>query len=480
MDGVKLGGGGKAVYALGTLGKEVSYGMINTYCMLYLTVFMGLNGIAVGFCFCFVRLLTAIADPIMATLVNNTKSKLGKFRPWILAGTILNAICLIVLFLPINGGTGLKYFYYLFVYLLWGITYTMIEVPFMSMVPSIADTTAERESVSSLSRLVGGFGGFVIGSGGSVIIGLTYGMENTKSYFIVAAVGSIILFAMMALVTVSLKERYKLPCLEIKFKQIFKLFKENDQVRAFTGSYLFFSIGASIALFQIVYLFIYDTGHLDFSKHFIIFNVVACTGQGIAMMFYTLITKKLSREKVFGLTYILAFIGLIAMFFVSYLFGNNKLLNVILFSFAASFMMIANGVNQISSMVMITDVVDYGEFKTGVRSDSIMISVQTLLLKVSGALAMLVLGIGVFISGLPTINLLTNTFSGEVTDKMLTILRAFMFLAPLPLMPVGYIYYKKKYKLYGDYYKSVKATIDAVRVDKTDAAARDADADNIN
>lgn len=459
----------KVFYSLATLGKEVSFGMINTYFMLFLTAFIGLNGIAVGFMMCIVRLLTVVADPVMATLVNNTKSKLGKFRPWLLAGALINGAVLIVMFLPTNFASVVgRYFFYLFMYCLWSISYTIIDVPLMSMVPSIADTTAERESVSSLSRLIGGFGGFVIGSGGSVLIGVTYGMENMKSYFIVAIVGSALLLLTMIMVVTVTKERYELPCEEIKIKEIFKMFRGNDQARSFSVSYLLFTVGATISIIQIVYLFIYDTQHLDFSNHYIIFNVVACTGQGIAMIFYSLITKKLSREKVFALTYILAFVGLILMFFIFFVLGTNRLVNVIIISLAGSCLMTANGVNQISSMVMIADVVDYGEYKLGVRSDSAMMSMQTMLLKISGALAMLVLGIGVYVSGLPAIDLLTNTFSGEVTSTMLTVLRVFMFLIPAPLMPIGLIYYKKTYRLNGAYYGEIKAAIAERRKDGTE------------
>lgn len=450
------------VYAVGTLGKEVSYAMISVYAMLYLTTFMGLNGVAVGFAICFVRLLSAVADPIMATVVNNTKSKLGRYRPWLIIGAVINLAVLLAMFYPLKtASVGIKYFYYLLMYLLWGVSYTIVDVPYTSMIPSLADTTKEREGISSLSRLLGGFGGFIIGSGGSVIIANSFGVDNPMSYFIVAGVAGLILIVMMVTVILALKERYDLPCQEVKFRDIFKLFKENDQVRAFAGSYLAFTVGANIAISQLIYFFVYDKS-LDFNLY-IVFNVVSCTGTGLAMMFYTLITKKIPREKVFSLTYLFAGIGMALSFAVFYLFGTSAWGNVIMFSLAAALLMTANGVNQITSLVMITDVVDYGEYKSGVRSDSIMMCVQTMLGKVSLALAMLVLGIGVAVAKLPSIDLLTNTFTGEVNDKMLLIFRIFVFLAPLPLMPVGYLFYKKNYKLYGKFYDEVKVSIETAR-----------------
>ena len=138
---------------------------------------------------------------------------------------------------------------------------------------------------------------------------------------------------------------------------------------------------------------------------------------------------------------------MISIYAISFVFPyiNSAIANVILMSLCGSFLMIAMGMNQITSTVMIADVVDYGEYKTGIRSDSIMISVQTLLLKVSAAIAVLIIGIGVAVAQLPQIDLMTNEFSGEVTNKMLVILRTFMFIVPLPLIPIGYIYYKNNY-----------------------------------
>lgn len=460
----------KLSYSIGTLGKEISFGMVNVYAMLYLTLFIGLNGIAVGFAFCIIRLLVAVFDPFMAAVVNNTKSPLGKFRPWLLIGAIFNAIILVAMFLPLNTGASLpiKYVFYLFMYFLWAISYAVIDVPIMAMVPSIADTSHERESVSSLSRLIGGFGGFIIGSGGAVIMQNSFGNTDHRSYLLVAGIGAIILIISLLLPIITLKERYVLPCETVRFKDMFKMLKQNDQMRAFAWCFLLFTVGGNIAILQSTYLFIYDPVNLGDFNNYALFNILSCTVLGLAMMFYTWITKKISRDKVYKLTYIMAGMGMAFIFGIYFIFPSIgiPIANVILLSIAGSSLMLANGMNQITSMVMITDVVDYGEYKTGVRSDSLVISLQTLLLKASVAIAMLVLGIGVAVANLPTIDLATNTFSGEVTQKALLILRSFMFLLPLPLMPIGLIIYSKTYKLHGKYYAKIKMEIDEKRKEK--------------
>lgn len=468
----------RVFYSTATLGKEISNGMINTYFLLFLTCFMGLNGVIVGFAMCAVRLATIAFDPVMATVVNNTRSKLGKYRPWMLIGALVNTVILVLTFFPLKAPVAWRYVFYLVMYALWSLSYTIVDVPMMSIVPSLANTTAERESISSLSKLIGGFGGFIIGSGGSVLIGLlSGGQNNPNNYMVVAITGAALLIVSVLLMVCFTKERYDLPCENIKLKEVFSIIKGNDQARTFSVCNLLFTVGANVAILQLVYLFIYQP-YLDFGKTYIIFNVVACTGQGLAMIFYSLITKKLSSQKVFGLTYIFAAVGFVMMFAMFFVVDvlNNIWVNVILIAIAGSLLMIANGMNQISSMVLLTDIVDYGEYKQGVRSDSALMSLMTILTKAAAAISMLILGIAVAVSKVPAINLMTNTFDGEVTGNMLLILRVFMFLVPIPLMPIGYIIYRKRYRLSGDFLTTIRTEISLRRAKNSSDVSTDASA----
>lgn len=446
----------KILYSIGALGKELSNGMINVYMMLFLTCFIGLNGVIVGFAMCGIKLITIIFDPFMAMLINNTKNgRLGRFRPWILIGSLVNCCALLAMFIPISGSIGLKYLYYLFLFFMGGATYTVVDLPFQSMIPSLAGNTREREGITSMAKTVGGFGGFIVGSGGSVLIGmLDGGQGNIHNYFIVAVVAASLFLVCTAIMCFSIKEKYVLPCQTIKLKEVFKIFKENDQAAPFAWSYVLFLSAIGISTMQLIYLFIYSP-KLSLSPHYMIFNIVSCTGQGLAMVFYTLITKKIPSEKLYALTFIFAMVGMAGIFGVTFVLGTNTWVNVLLLSLVGSFLMIANGVNQISSTVIFTDILDYGEYTTGVRSDSVMMSLQSLMGKISGSIGLLVLGIGVYLAKLPTINLLTNEFTGVVTDQMLLILYIFMFLLPLPLLPIGFIIYKKKYHLHGELKKKV-------------------------
>lgn len=458
-------------YSLGSLGREVSNNLIVVFFMAYLTTMVGLNGILLGVLFCVAKIWDAANDIIMATLVNNTKSRFGKYRPWIFIGAFLNAFAIIAMFAPISSVVTSKvglYFYYMGMYIIWGMTFTAVDVPFWSMIPTIANSTKERDQVTSMSKLIGGFGGFIVSTVGTLILD-KLGKNNLKSYMIMAAVGASLFLIFILIMVICNKERYSLPSENISFKEVFGIFKSNDQLMPYAISFVLFITGTTIALFQILYLFIYEDAlmRIDYA-HYGLFTGLACTGQGIAMFFYPWLSKKLSANKIYGANYFMGMAGMLFMFLIffvikaDYGFGNTgaQWINIIIISVAGSLLMTANGLNQIGSTTMVANIVDYGEYKTGRRSDSLMFSVQTLLTKFAGAIAMLVLGIGVEVAKLPTINPITETFDGEITTNMMTILRVFMFLIPIPLLFAGYLVYKKKYTLYGQQVEDIKAELD--------------------
>lgn len=514
MNQKKLSVGQVTTYSLGSLGLTFSQNCVSTFFLVYLCAYRKLNPLIMTVAFVLAGLWDAVNDPMLATLVNNgKKTKLGRYRPWIALGAVLNAVTLTCLFIPIEGKIGLRYAYYIIMYVLWGMSSTVLNIPFWAMLPTIADTTEERNRASSLAKLIGGLGGFLCSMfATSFIFPNCASIGMNKAYLIVAACSAGITLVFVMLTVIFNKENYELPHEDIGLKQIFTFFKTNDQLRAYAINFLLFSIGCTIALSQIIYIYTYSyengTNLLSSSYSFTLFWIIACTGQGIAMFFYNQLTKKIPREKMYGASFfgcIASFILLFLVFFI--LKPGQYLLNSVLVALSGAFLMTANGINQIGSTVMIADVSDYGEYKTGQRCDSVIFSIQTLITKFAAAIAMLILGIGISVAKLPTISdipvvdLETGQYYGNVQvfeedgvylvndeesyekllkteyadqvkfvegsvvgEENMTILRAFMFLIPIPLAALGYVSYRKRYWLYGEKYQRIKEEIDKNRL----------------
>ena len=135
----------KLGYGVGAVGLDLSYGMFYSFLAKYLTDVLGLSSSFLLILTPIARIWDGINDPMMGTIVDNTHTKMGKYRPWILRGSMLNAIVLVFLFSNPLKLTGVALCAYVAIaYVAWGMTNTMADIPYWSMVPSFTSDPKER------------------------------------------------------------------------------------------------------------------------------------------------------------------------------------------------------------------------------------------------------------------------------------------------------------------------------------------------
>ena len=159
----RLSGKEKFAYGIGAVGKDMVYMLSASYVLYYFQDIMGVSAWIMGVILLVARVFDAFNDPIMGVLVAKTKTRWGKFRPWLFIGTITNAIVLFLMFSapPTLSAGGLAAYAAVF-YILWGVTYTMMDIPYWSMVPAFTDGGKERENLSAMARTCAGVGSAII------------------------------------------------------------------------------------------------------------------------------------------------------------------------------------------------------------------------------------------------------------------------------------------------------------------------------
>ena len=158
-----LTGKEKFAYGIGAVGKDMVYMLSASYVLYYFQDIMKTSAIAMGIILLVARVFDAFNDPIMGIIVAKTKTRWGKFRPWLMIGTITNAVILILMFAapPSLDGKGLVA-YAAVTYILWGVTYTMMDIPYWSMIPAFTRGGKEREGLSALARSCAGVGSALV------------------------------------------------------------------------------------------------------------------------------------------------------------------------------------------------------------------------------------------------------------------------------------------------------------------------------
>ena len=214
----------KYSYGIGAFGKDLVYAFVATYLMMFFTDEVGLSSVFVGGLFFVSRFWDAINDPIMGNIVDNTNTRWGKFRPWILIGTLINAIVLVFLFVnPTSFLSGkMVYVYCSVAYILWGMTYTIMDIPYWSMIPSFTSDPAERDKMSVIPRIFATIGGSTVNTFGLMIIAILGVGSNSVGYFRLGLIISIV-FVISTLITVfNVKEKNTVKNQEkIKLKEVF-------------------------------------------------------------------------------------------------------------------------------------------------------------------------------------------------------------------------------------------------------------------
>ena len=436
----------KLSYGIGAYGKDFIYNMIAAFLMIFYTDVVGVSLIFVSTLFLVVRIVDAITNPFMGWLVDNTKTKWGKFRPWILIGTIINSFVLILLYL--NPATFLQGIlikvWCIVTYLLWSLTYTLMDVPFWAMIPAFSNDAKVRNEISMLSRLFATFGGQMMSTIGLLVIaclGVNMGASESDGYLRFAVIVAVVFNICEIICVRNVSEHVVIKNKrDIKLSEELNFLKENDQLLII----IFMTILQQIAVFlwtgMNIYFFKYVVCHEEW---FSIFGIVNFIVGSIGLIAFPSLANKFSRKVVYILSAILLVLGLLGMFFV----GDDHKASVVLFFSVASLFCLGNALAGVSTTVMLADTVDYGEYKCGVRSEAIVFSVQTFTAKFGSAIAGFIGAMVLSLVGyVPNVMQTADTILG---------LRLMMFVVSASLFIIILFIYLKFYKLNGSFYQNI-------------------------
>lgn len=456
MNKKKLSFISKLSFGIGAFGKDAVYAIVGTYLMMYLTDYRGVAPAFVGGLFMVARIWDAFNDPFMGMIVDNTKSKWGKFRPWILIGTIMNAIVLILLFAN-NSLEGKGYLVWCSVfYILWGMTYTIMDIPYWSMVPALTDDEDERSQISAIPRIFASFAWLIINSFGLGLVAYFGGNNDVKGFSILATIIAVF-FIFASLVTcLFCKERIVVPKAEkTNVKGMINVLFKNDQVKIVLGIALFFNIAYQLSNSFALYYFKYVAERTYAVEGngmlYPVYAGVAGIAQMVSMAILPFLSKKIGKKISFFMASFCPVIGFALLWILGYVAPKS----IIGVGTCSAIVNVGIGFMLVFITVFLSEVVDYGEYKLGTRNESILFSMQTFVVKFAGAFSGFLSGIG-----LTAIGYVANA---EQTPMAENGMRIIMFLIPAILSALCFLFYIKGYKLTPKFYTEICDTLEKRR-----------------
>jgi len=374
----------KWAYSVSGIGRDMMYTLVATFFITYVQ-FSGLNLTAaqfsvIGIILVVGRIWDGINDPIMGGIVENTVSRWGKFKPWILVGAVLTSI--MVLFMFNYRPSGWNYvIFFAIIYFLWEIAWTLNDIPYWSLLPNLSRTKKRRDQIASMVVVFAAVGAFLA----NAVVSL-YTVGNAVAGYRLISISFVIFFMICSALTLfGVKEPKMINPHEedkVTIKQMFSSIKNNDQLLWVTLALLLYTVGSGI-LVALGYNFFYiELGY----KGTLVLIFVATFGTVTILVqsFYAKLAKKFTREKLMFASVIIIIAGYVLFFLMGYLsFIPINIITVCLFG-ALCFG--GQAILYMTIIINMTNTIEYNEYKTGKRNEAILFSLRPFVVKLASAI----------------------------------------------------------------------------------------------
>lgn len=431
---MKLTGKEKVSYGFGAVGKDMVYSIVSGYLLYYYNTVLGISATFIGVLFMAARIFDAFNDPFMGIVVEKTNTKMGKFRPWILIGTITNAVILVLMYAVPKAVEGNGLLVYVSVaYILWGVTYTVMDIPFWSMIPAITQTGKDRENLSVIGRSCASVG-FAVPTVLTMIVVPTLGGGSERKGFAIFAMLIAAFFLIAESVTVlNVKEKVRVKQETVSVSEMIRALFKNDQALIVVTAIIVFNASLYLTQQLAIYFFKYDIGNAELVS---LFGAVGGGVQIISMMLLPLFRKKYETKDILKGAICITIAGYLFMFVLGMLHMNN----IVLLCVAAMIIFFGFGLATVLTTIFLADTVDYGEWKNGQRSESVIFSLQTFVVKLASAVSALIAGVGLDVIRLDQEAAVQSVYTTNG-------LRILMLGFPMAGLLISIIFFTKKYKL---------------------------------
>lgn len=430
-------------YSLCGFGQNLICTIIGSYLTVFMTDAIGFNALAVAFLMLGARIFDALNDPIMGSIVDRTRTKWGKCRPYMkwmaFPIAIMTAICFLPWYPQSDGGFAAISV----MYVVWGMIYTVADVPYWGLSTAMSNDTYRRGNLLTIARLFCTAGAGIVTVITPIITdNMTKGLDPVAKgemlkwiYFVIAIVCCVIAVPLFFLGFKNTTERNisteNPPSLGHNLKLLFK----NKPLMLIVLS----GIGGAARM-----LFTY-TGGLYFAKYIMdkesmysLFTMAIVPGGLIASLLVPWCTKKFGKRNTYIWSHIVGGVAMLIAFIVGIACDRGAYTSTattVVLLIALVIAGIPSGFGNIVTYAMIGDTVEYLELKTGERAEGICFAMQTLINKIGMAVGAFVGVLAYYMAGVAANDASSVTPEGKDTMwfMLVGIAAISFFLTVIPL-----------------------------------------------
>lgn len=474
------------MFPLGTVGRDMLYQLFTNYILLYVLFTHQLTSaqlMAITIIMVIARVFDALNDPIMGNIIEGTRTRWGKYKPWLLIGILTTSLVVYLAFnVRLEGWSFIAFF--AVIYLLYSITYTMHDISYWGMIPSLGSDSNSRDQFTSRATLFAGVGSTLAG----LLIPMlttgshTLGGSAQSAYGTVALIFSILgpFFLCFTIFGVEDNRHYmKTKAPSVSFKKIVSTIAKNDQLIWVSIIFLIQQIGINLTLGGIGSTYIYFAFGYE-GGLYSTFSTVGVAATAFLMLFYPTISKKMKRKPLMKLMLYLALVAYAVMLLAGIFMPNNTMkFWVITLTYMVS--NLGQYCYYLVLMISIINTVEYNEYQNGTRDEAIIASLRPFLTKMSSALVVLLTTLFYLAFGITGVtnqissleqqtNLGTITelqkLSGiqsilsQVTKNQTVGLVVVLSVVPAVLLAIAYLLYKRYYRLDEEEYDRIIAILE--------------------
>ncbi|MDD3415898.1 MAG: glycoside-pentoside-hexuronide (GPH):cation symporter [Lachnospiraceae bacterium] len=378
----------KPVYTASLLGQNMIYSFVSMYVMFFFTDLLHIPTQTVTILLVVASLWDAVNDPIMGIIADKTKTRIGKFRPYLLIGPCIIAITTILCFSKFGGSAGGTIIIAAICYILWGMSYTMCDIPIWAISSVVTRDSDEKNNMVTLGKIGGTIGTVIISVGSVSLLNLFGGERNIGAYGASAAIVAVIGAVLMILSGLCLRERIALPKEKIAFKRNIHTILDNKPLKALLITLLAINMVNNIRQVVQVYFAVYVWG----SSIYVTYQGLSLViGMIFGMAISPGLIRKFEKKKIFITACVAGAIASVIPFVVNAGPGVGLVFLGISFAFT--------GITTIVSTSMLMDAIDYSEYKLGFRGEGLVFSMNTFLNKLGSTFSKAILGVSMTIMG---------------------------------------------------------------------------------